>query len=121
MPAASRIARAAPPAMTPVPGAAGFSSTRAASCSPMIWWVIVEPASGTAKRFFRASSMPFWIAAGHFLGLAVAEADVAVAVADDHERGEREPPAALDDLGDPVDGDHSLVVLAFGHVSPLPR
>ena len=63
-PAASRIARAAPPAMTPVPGAAGFSSTRAASCSPMIVCVIVEPASGTAKRFFRASSMPFWIAAG---------------------------------------------------------
>ena len=28
-PAASRMARAAPPAMTPVPGAAGFSSTRA--------------------------------------------------------------------------------------------
>ena len=64
MPAASRIARAAPPAMTPVPGAAGLSRTRAASCSPMIVWVIVEPASGTAKVFFFASSMPFWIAAG---------------------------------------------------------
>ena len=34
MPAASRMARAAPPAITPVPGAAGFISTRAASCSP---------------------------------------------------------------------------------------
>ncbi len=69
MPAASRIARAAPPAITPVPGAAGFSSTRAASCSPRITCVIVEPASGTAKKFFFASSMPFWIAAGTSLAL----------------------------------------------------
>src|SRR5262249_16153953 len=35
MPADSRIWRAAPPAITPVPGAAGFSITRAASCSPI--------------------------------------------------------------------------------------
>src|SRR5262249_50394000 len=48
-PAASRMARAAPPAITPVPGAAGFSSTRAASCSPMIWCVMVDPARGTGK------------------------------------------------------------------------
>src|SRR5437588_3485423 len=48
IPADSRIARAAPPAITPVPGAAGFRRTRAASCSPRITWVIVEPASGTA-------------------------------------------------------------------------
>ena len=31
MPASSRMMRAAPPAMTPVPGAAGFSSTRPAA------------------------------------------------------------------------------------------
>src|SRR4051794_37493455 len=36
----------------------------------------------------------------HFVRLAEAGADVALAVADDDERGEREPPAALDDLGD---------------------
>ena len=39
----------------------------------------------------------------HFLGLAVAEADAAVAVADHDERGEREATTALDDLGDAVD------------------
>ena len=50
-----------------------------------------------------------------FLRLAVAETDVAVPVADHHERGEREPPAALDDLRDSVDGDDSLVELTFGH------
>ena len=76
-------------------------------------WVSVEPASGTTKKLLRASSMPFWIAAGHFLRLAVAEPDIAVAVADDDERGEREPPSTLDDLGDAVDRDHSLVVLTF--------
>ena len=53
-------------------------------------------------------------------GLAVTEAHVAVAVADHHERGEREAPAALDDLGDPVDRDHSFVVLTFSHVNPIP-
>src|SRR4051794_23750401 len=39
------------------------------------------------------------------LGLAVAEADAAGTVPDHHERGEREAPAALDDLGHAVDGD----------------
>ncbi len=56
---------------------------------------------------------------GHFLRLAVAEPDVALTVADDHERGEGEPPTALDDLGDSVDGDDSLFELAFGHGSVL--
>ena len=69
MPAASRMARAAPPAMTPVPGAAGFSSTRPAPCSPMIGCVIVEPARATENRFFLASSMPFWMAEGTSLAL----------------------------------------------------
>src|SRR6202035_730895 len=45
---------------------------------------------------------------GHLLGLAVADPDEPVAVADDHERGEAEAPAALDDLGHPVDG-HDLL------------
>ena len=69
MPASSRMARAAPPAITPVPGAAGFSSTRPAPCSPMTGWVMVLPASATEKRFFLASSVPFWIARGTSLAL----------------------------------------------------
>src|SRR5690606_34139572 len=40
---------------------------------------------------------------GHLLGLAVADADGAVAVTDDHQGGEAEATPALDDLGDPVD------------------
>ena len=56
----------------------------------------------------------------HLLGLAIAQTDVAVAVADDHECSEREPPAALHHLGDPVDRDHPLLVLPFRHLSSFP-
>ena len=48
--------------------------------------------------FFFASSMPFLMAIGTSCGLAHADADVARAVADDDERGQREAAAALDDL-----------------------
>jgi hypothetical protein len=55
--------------MTPVPGAAGFSITRPAPVSPMIGWVMVPPARATVKRFFLASSVPFWMARGTSLAL----------------------------------------------------
>src|SRR5207253_3553709 len=55
----------------------------------------------------------------HLLGLAVAEADLAVAVAHGHEGGEREAAPALDDLGHAVDGDHPLFVLTVAGVSSL--
>ena len=44
----------------------------------------------------------------HFARLAVAEADAALLVADDDERGKAEAPAALHHLGDAVDV-HELV------------
>ena len=47
---------------------------------------------------------------GHLLGLAVADADHAVAVADDHEGGEAEATTTLHDLGDTVDRDDALDV-----------
>jgi hypothetical protein len=47
-------------------------------------------------------------ALGHLLGLALAEADAAALVADDHERGEAEALAALDGLGHPVDRDQTV-------------
>ena len=40
-----------------------------AELMPMIGWVMVLPASGTSKRFFFASSVPFWIASGTSLAL----------------------------------------------------
>src|SRR5699024_2984149 len=61
-PAHSSTARAAPPAITPVPGEAGRRSTTPAASSPWIECGMVEAMSGTRKKFFRASSDPFWIA-----------------------------------------------------------
>ena len=64
--------------------------------------------------------MPFWIAVSTFRDATpVTQPDVAAAVAHHDERGEREAPAALDDLGHAVDGDHSLFELAVGHVQSL--
>src|SRR5699024_8214600 len=48
---------------------------------------------------------------GNFLGLAVADAHVAFAVADDHEGGEAEATTTLHDLRHAVDGDDALQVL----------
>ena len=64
IPASSSTARTPPPAITPVPGEAGFSSTRPAPKMPSVWCVIVEPCFGTRMRFFFARSTPFWIATG---------------------------------------------------------
>src|SRR4051794_32255459 len=50
---------------------------------------------------------------GNFLGLAVADTDHAVAVADDDQRGEAEAPTTLDHLGDAVDGDDALEEVAL--------
>src|SRR3954453_20574330 len=50
---------------------------------------------------------------GHLLGLAVADADLAVGVTDDDEGGEAEATTTLDDLGHAVDGDHALDVVAL--------
>ena len=53
----------------------------------------------------RASLVAFSTARRNFVGLAVADADVALAVAGDDERAEAERSAALDDLGAAVDAD----------------
>src|SRR6201999_1996517 len=50
---------------------------------------------------------------GHLLGLAVADADHAVAVAHDDQCGEAESPTTLDHLGDAVDGDDPFQVVAL--------
>ena len=116
MPAISRMARAAPPAMTPVPGrrrlqqhpaGAGLAEHRVGD-------------GGAGQRDREQVLLGLLDALLHgqagLLGLAVAEADRALAVADHHEGGEREPPAALDHLGDPVDLDGPVFVLLIWHV-----
>ena len=69
IPASSSTARTPPPAITPVPGEAGFSSTRPEPKMPVVWWVIVLPCLGTRNRSFLARSTPFWIASGTSLAL----------------------------------------------------
>jgi hypothetical protein len=72
-----------------VPGEAGLRKTSPDPNRPVMVCVIVDPCLGTRMRFFFARS--------------VADADDVLLVADDDEGGEREPPAALDHLGDAVD------------------
>src|SRR5881628_1284188 len=63
-PAASRIGRTAPPAMTPVPATAGFRKTRPAPKWPVISQGIVVSFSGTKIRSFLACSTALRIASG---------------------------------------------------------
>src|SRR5262245_8167103 len=63
-PAASRIGRTAPPAMTPVPGTAGFRNTRPAPKCPVISQGIVVSLSGTKIRSFLACSTALRMASG---------------------------------------------------------
>src|SRR6478672_837259 len=69
MPAHSRTARTGPPAITPVPGAAGRSRTTPAAFSPCTGCGIVPWMRGTLKKCFLASSTPLAIAAGTSLAL----------------------------------------------------
>lgn len=54
---------------------------------------------------------------GDLTGLAVADADQAVAVTDDHESGEAEATTTLHDLRDTVDGDDALQELVVTTVA----
>ena len=104
-PASSRMARAAPPAITPVPGAAGFSSTRPAPMRADDGVGDGGAGEGHLEEVLARLLGALLDGEGHLLGLAVAEADAAVAVADHHEGGEAEATTALHDLGDAVDVD----------------
>ena len=66
---------------------------------------MVEPASAHGEEVLARLLGALLDGERHFLRLAVAEADPAVAVADHDERGEAEAAAALHDLGDAVDVD----------------
>src|SRR6266852_3017064 len=72
MPAHSSTARTGPPAITPVPDAAGLSSTRPAPCFPMISCGIVPPVSGTSDMRRRAASTALRTASLTSLALPVA-------------------------------------------------
>ena len=112
MPPSSSTARTPPPAITPVPGEAGRSSTRAASKRPSDSCVIVWPCFGDGEHVLLRVVDRLGDRERHLARLAVADADAIDLVADHDERREREAPAALDDLGDAVDLDHALLELS---------
>ncbi len=61
-PTASRTVLTAPPAITPVPGAAGMIFTLAPPNLPFCWWGKVPLTIGILTKFFFASSTAFAIA-----------------------------------------------------------
>ena len=109
MPAASTTARTAPPAMMPVPSGAGFSSTLPAPKLPTIGCGIVVPVQRHADQVLLGRLDALLDGRRHFLRLADAEADDAVAVADDDQRAEAQVLAALDDLRHAVDRHHVVL------------
>ena len=58
---------------------------------------------------------------GHFARLAHAESGMAVLIADNHQRGEAEVLAALDDLGDALDGDDLVLQIRLALTSMCRR
>ena len=108
-PAASSTGRTAPPAMTPVPcdGRLQEHARRPEVAGDLAGdrrvlerhedQVLLGVLDRLADRL------------RHLVRLAESDAHVTAAVAHHHEGGEGEPPAALDDLGHPVDGDHPVV------------
>ena len=63
-PASSSTGLTLPPAISPVPTAAGFNTTLALPNFPTNSCGIVVPTTGTLTRFFFASCMAFFIASG---------------------------------------------------------
>ena len=109
MPATSITARTGPPAITPVPRGAGFISTRPAPNAPMTSWGMVVPFRETWIKIFLGVLNPLADRVRNLGGLANAEADGAVAVADDDQRGKFEDTAALNRFGYAVNGNDLLL------------
>ena len=96
----SLTARTEPPAITPVPGAAGFIITFAAPKFCKIGCGMVALFERYPdQRLLGGRPRPYGIASGHLVRLAQAHADDAVAIADDDQRAEAEAPPALHHLG----------------------
>ena len=105
MPAASQTARTAAPAITPVPGLAGTSIDVGRAEAPFDRVRNGARLDRESRHAAGAVLDGLFDAGRHFVGLAVAPADLALAVADDDHGGEAEPPAAFDHGGAALDLD----------------
>ena len=109
MPAASTTARTAPPAMTPVPLEAGLSMHARGGVLDTDLVRDRRPDHRDADDVLLRVLDALPDRLRDVAGLAQAHADMAVAVAHDDDRREREAAAALVDLGDAVDLDDALL------------
>ena len=108
IPANSTTARTPPAAITPVPSAAGRSTTRAGAEMPDDFMRNGAVVQRHADQAFLGAIDALANRLGHFVGLAQAEADQPVMIAGDHQRAEAEAASALHDLRDAVDMDDLL-------------
>ena len=114
MPASSSTARTPPPAITPVPGEAGFRKHAAGAEDAGRLVGDRGAVAGHAEEVLLGALDALLDRQRHLVGLAVADADDFAFVADDDQRREREATAALDDLGDAVDLDDPLLEIQAG-------
>ena len=112
MPAASHTARTAEPAITPVPGAAGISLTLDGAEAALHGVRDRRALQGDGLHLPRAVLDGLLHGGRHFIGLAVAPAHLAAAVADHDQGGETEAAASLDHGGATPDLDHLVDQLA---------
>ena len=104
--------------MTPVPCEAGFSRTLLAPKTTCDLVRDRRPDHRDLDEVLLGVLDALADRLGDLAGLAEPDADVARAVADDDDRAEAEPPAALDDLGDAVDLDDALLERELVRVDP---
>ena len=113
MPSVSNTARIGPPAMMPVPGRRRAQEHLAGAVAAV--HVVMQRAAFAQRHADQVALGGIGRLADrfrHLARLAVAEADPALLVADDDQRGKAEAPAALHHLGDAVDVDELVDELA---------
>ena len=127
MPASSTQGRTLLPAVTPVPGRAGTRITVLAPLVPLTVCGIVVPFEIHLEHLLAGVLGGLFDGRRHFVGLAIADADVALAIAGDDQCTEAERAAALDDLGAAIDAndggfDAALIAAAVASAAarPLP-
>ena len=101
-------ARTGPPAITPVPGAAGLSMTREAPYLAVMSCGMVVPARGTRTRALRAFSPPLRNRFRHFARFADTDSNMTGTVANHHHCVEAKCASPTHNLCDTVDVHEAL-------------
>lgn len=108
IPATSTTALTGPPAITPVPGAAGIRSTSPAPNLPTISWGDRGALEGNLDKVLLSVLDTLADSVGNFARLAKTKADYAVSVAYYYKRGKLHYTAALYGLGYSIDCNYLL-------------